>query len=116
MATTKLPVSPVLMEIAKLMFKFSLDFSLTWVPRLNNELADALTNGDFSSFVLGNRVPVSWEQVEAAFPVLKDYASHHDSLVSSIQAMKATKRRKTVETAAGNSKRRRKRPEPLEAC
>ncbi len=54
----------------------------------------------FSKVVLGSRIHVSFEQVEAAFPDLTAYATHHDSLVNSIAALKATKRKREGETAA----------------
>ena len=55
MSTSKLPVAPVLLEMAKLMFRRRLEFSLLWTPREKNVLADALTNGDFTGFDLSQR-------------------------------------------------------------
>ena len=48
--TTSFPLVAVLMEMAAVAHERSIDLELMWVPRLQNSLADALTNGDFSSF------------------------------------------------------------------
>ena len=48
--TTKFPMLVVLAELAAQLRAINAELSLEWVPRLQNEEADALTNGDFSAF------------------------------------------------------------------
>merc|ERR1712102_11877 len=48
--TSKFPMVVVLAELAAQLKKTSLKLDLQWVPRDQNEEADALTNRDFSSF------------------------------------------------------------------
>ena len=48
--TTSFPLVAVLMELAIVLHSKSLDLSLHWLPRLQNTLADSLTNGDFKDF------------------------------------------------------------------
>ena len=48
--TTKFPMLVILGELAAQLRALNAELSLEWVPRLQNEEADALTNGDFSAF------------------------------------------------------------------
>ena len=48
--TTAFPLNAVLMELAAVLQKSSLALELHWAPRLQNKLADALSNGIHSSF------------------------------------------------------------------
>ena len=58
MMSTKFPMLIVLGEVAAQLRKLNASLNLVWVPRLQNEEADALTNGEFSAFRTENRVNV----------------------------------------------------------
>ena len=59
MMTTKYPLAVVLMELAHQMRRRRLVLRAHWLPRLENEEADALTNFDFRHFDKGKRIPVA---------------------------------------------------------
>ena len=56
--STKWPVAPVLMELSEQMRRRRLELNLRWIPRGDNDLADAITNEDFSRFSQEKRIPV----------------------------------------------------------
>ena len=70
--TTKSPVMFVLMEYLHQSDIRGLRCELSWRPRLENSLADELTNLCFDSFDLSRRVDISWEVLE--LPILKAFA------------------------------------------
>jgi hypothetical protein len=56
--TSKFPLVVILAELSVQLRERSMALSLGWVPRDQNEEADALTNGDLASFSSGLRVEV----------------------------------------------------------
>ena len=56
--STKWPLAPMLMEMSEQMRERKLELHLNWIRRDKNELADALSNGDFSSFDPSLRIPL----------------------------------------------------------
>ena len=58
LTTSKIPLVVILTELAEQLKQGEFDMTLTWVPRGQNELADALTNGDFGNFRKENRMEV----------------------------------------------------------
>ena len=56
--STKYPLLVVLGELATQLDELSASLELAWVPRDQNEEADALTNGDFSAFDPERRVEI----------------------------------------------------------
>ena len=56
--TTKFPMLVVLGELAAQLRALNAELTLEWVPRLQNEEADALTNGDFTAFQMEHRIPM----------------------------------------------------------
>ena len=64
MLTTKYPLGIILMELAHQMRKRNIVLRADWLPRLENEEADALTNFDFRHFDLANRIDVELERLE----------------------------------------------------
>ena len=61
--TSKFPLVVILAELAAQLRERSMALSLGWVPRDQNEEADALTNGDFASFESRLRVDIDVSQV-----------------------------------------------------
>ena len=70
MMTTKWPLAAILMEIAIQLRKRQISMSLDWIPRLQNEEADAITNEDFKSFAAEHRITTSVEEAAEAFVLL----------------------------------------------
>ncbi|CAE7351564.1 unnamed protein product [Symbiodinium sp. CCMP2592] len=62
-STTKWPLMLINMQLSHLLRKACLRLSLTWKPRDENKLADALTNQDFSSFSSEHRLDVSFSEL-----------------------------------------------------
>ena len=63
MLTTKLPGAIVLMQLATLLGERGLWLDLCWRSREENKEADALTNQDFSSFDMNNRVSIEYKDL-----------------------------------------------------
>jgi len=61
--TTKFPLCLILMEVAWQLQERNISANLRWVPRLQNEEADALTNGDFSAFDPERRIHMEVEKM-----------------------------------------------------
>ena len=62
--TTKMPVAAILVELNLIAEARGLVIDVSWVPRLQNEEADALTNADFRLFTASNRVHIDLEKIE----------------------------------------------------
>jgi len=60
----KFPLIVVLTELAAQLRKRELGLNLYWVPRDQNELADGLTNGDYSAFDPARRIEVDPSQLQ----------------------------------------------------
>ena len=58
--TTKWPLCIIFMQFTEAIMKRRLQVNLTWRPRGENTLADALTNEDFSGVDLAKRIPCRW--------------------------------------------------------
>ena len=95
--TTKFPMLVILGELAVQLRALNADLSLEWVPRLQNEEADALTNGDFSAFKPSNRVPLDVEKLN--FLVLPRLAEIAEELHADI-----LRRRGSGETPEGRAR------------
>ena len=61
--SSKFPLVVILAELAAQLRKRSMALNLGWVPRDQNEEADALTNGDFASFDVKLRVNVNVSEI-----------------------------------------------------
>ena len=80
--TTKFPMIVVLAELAAQLRAINAELSLEWIPRLQNEEADALTNEDFSAFRPELRVQLEVEQL--AFLLLPRLAGVAEELHADI--------------------------------
>ena len=85
-----------------------MDLQLEWVPREENDAADALTNYDFGEFSEELRVPVNVEQLP--FDVLPKYLEASESLYKEVQALKEQRKkgvpRKVARKLIGSKKLR----------
>ena len=107
--TSKFPAVAILMEIAAEEEKQNLMLDLHWIPRNQNEEADALTNSNFTDFSELNRIPLNFEKVE--WIVLGDMIQAGLSLFGELDAAKAEA---AAAASAGSApalgRRARKRP------
>ncbi len=62
--STSFPLSVVLMELALQLQLMQLEMELQWIPREQNEEADALTNLEFGSFDPNRRILVQLEKMD----------------------------------------------------
>ena len=63
MLTTKYPLAVILMELAHQMRLRRLILRAKWLPRLENEEADALTNFGLRHFSPEKRINISWDSL-----------------------------------------------------
>ena len=85
--TTKYPLGVVLMELSCQLGLRRASLQARWIPRLQNEEADALTNGDYRHFDEALRVPVKLEELQ--FRVLNDLFREGDEYIQELEALKA---------------------------
>ena len=96
--TTKYPLGVVLVELCHQLQLRNASLRAQWVPRLQNEEADALTNGDFRHFDLERRVEVDLERLP--FGVLPALFDQGEAFVAEVAAMKAAAKAAPAEHAA----------------
>ena len=87
MLTTKYPLGVVLMELAHQMRVRRLALRAHWLPRLQNEEADALTNDDFRHFDPDRRIQVDIEKM--SFGVLRGLFETGEAYISELEKAKA---------------------------
>ena len=97
--STKFPMLVVLGELAVQLRRRELQLQLDWAPRLQNEEADALTNGDFSAFRAANRIEVDLTKLE--FEVLPELMSVSEGIYEDI----LRRRQGAVRPAQGEQKK-----------
>ena len=102
MLTTKYPLGIVLMELAHQMRKRNLVLRAHWLPRLENEEADALTNFDYRHFRKENRIAV--EIGNMGFEVMDKLFKLGEEYLTKLEAEKA--RRKQEGGQAGKKKKK----------
>ena len=79
-----------------------------WIPRLQNEEADALTNSEFHHFKEANRIEVDLGKLK--FLVMDSLFELGEEYEAELAALKAAEKRKTDEHGKTPGKRRRKGP------
>ena len=84
--TTKYPLAVVLMELSCQLGMRGASMRARWIPRLQNEEADALTNGDYRHFDAKLRIPVDLEALP--FKVMNDMFAVGEEYVKDLEAMK----------------------------
>ena len=62
-STTKWPLMIINMQMSSVLSRAKIDLRLNWRPRDENELADALTNGDYSGVSASKRVGLKFEDI-----------------------------------------------------
>ena len=90
MLTTKYPLAVVLMELAHQMRMRRLVVRAKWLPRDQNEEADALTNFDFRHFKPENRIEVNLANL--GFKVLPELFECGEAYLKDLEAERARQR------------------------
>eukprot|EP00435_Cladocopium_sp_Y103_P061932 s382_g23.t1 len=88
----KYPLSIVVMELAVQLQKLGLELELGWIPRGQNEEADALTNKEFGGFDMEKRIQKNFEDVK--FMVLDELMEKAGQLDAEIKLAKSSKEAK----------------------
>ena len=106
--TTKYPLGVVLMEVAFQCRIRGATFRANWVPRLQNEEADALTNLEFRHFSSKNRIHVELETLsfgvlDRLFQVGDDYIEQLADLKRATDRDKKAGRLKSIKRKAADS-------------
>ena len=116
MLTTKYPLGVVLMELAHQMRLRRLILRAKWLPRLQNEEADALTNLDFRHFDKNKRIHVDLQKLK--FGVLNELFEAGETYMAELEearskAKLANDKLKHEKAGGGNKKQRRKAGDSL---
>ena len=104
--TTKYPLGVVLMELAVQLGTRNATLRADWIPRLQNEEADALTNSDFSHFDPAKRIEVDLEKLK--FVVLNDLFSVGDAYVEELNTIKALEQERKAQSSGAPLPKRKK--------
>jgi hypothetical protein len=107
--TTKYPLAPILMELTSLLASKGLWLDLAWCPREENTLADQLTNSDFTSFSLSNRMPFAWADLPSA--IMSDLLEAGQSYMAEMELRKSDKKRNGGPSTRPYRKRKKVRTE-----
>ena len=90
--TASFPLSVVVMELACQLDAAGLELDLRWVPRLQNEEADALTNELFEAFTEKNRIHVDFDNLP--FIILEEMMELAGKLDEEVKLAKSSKEAK----------------------
>ena len=108
--TTKYPLGVILMEVACQASRKRASLRARWIPRLENEEADALTNSDFHHFRAENRIEVKLEDLR--FLVMNELFATGEEYVQELAALKEGEK-KVTEAAGVTPAKKRRKGEPL---
>ena len=97
--TTKFPLGVILMELSCQLSLRRSCLHARWIPRLQNEEADALTNGDFRHFDVALRVPVPLEDLD--FRVMNEFFAEGDAYQVELEEHKAVQQAAKVKNPQG---------------
>ena len=105
--TSKSPLGVVLMELAVQVGLRNAVLRANWLPRLQNEEADALTNSDFRHFDSSKRIHVDLDSLD--FKILNKLFAVGDEYVEELAKLKEKDklRRLSSNAEAGRPKRRK---------
>ena len=105
--TTKFPLGVVLMELACQLGIRRACMHARWIPRLQNEEADALTNGDFRHFDSKLRIAVDLDKL--GFLVMTDLFREGEEYVKDLAELKKAEAPKKRALDGEGSKRQVKK-------
>ena len=111
MLTTKYPLGVVLMELAVQIGLRNAVLRANWIPRLQNEEADALTNSDFRHFDQARRIEVDLAKLE--FRILNQLFAVGDNYIEELAKVKDQEKRRKETSSTGARQPRRKKSDTL---
>ena len=109
--TTKYPLGVVLMELASQLGRRAATLRADWIPRLQNEEADALTNWEFRHFDPEKRIEVDLDKLD--FHVLRDLFLAGDDYLSELERLKAQGKAASTESGPPQRAKKARRGESL---
>ena len=112
--TTKFPLVVILMELAHQLRKRRLVLRADWLPRLQNQEADDLTNGEFSAFTPSKRIRADLRYM--SFAILPELFAEGSAYVEGLEAQRAKEKQRIAAggpPASGPGARKRKPAEAL---
>ena len=109
--TAKYPLGVVLMELAVQLGARNATLRANWIPRLQKEEADALTNSDFSHFDPAKRIPVKLEKLE--FKIMSDLFAAGDVYLEELNALKEQEKARRVASSGVHKPKKRKNSDAL---
>ena len=109
--TTKYPLGVILMELSCQLGRRQAAMRANWIPRLQNEESDALTNWDFRHFTMANRVEVNLDDLP--FIVLRDLFDVGEAYVVEREALKTAEKKRKASSGHTEKVRKKKVSETL---
>ena len=106
MLTTKYPLGVILMEVAHQMRRRRLVLRARWLPRLQNEEADQLTNNEFHNFDAKKRIPVELDGLQ--FQVLPQLFAAGEEYLEDLEKAKTAAKKTDAEALEGGARKRLK--------
>ena len=101
----KYPLSIVVMELSVQLQKLGLELELGWIPRGQNEEADALTNKEFGGFDMKKRIEKNFGDLK--FEILDELMLKAGELDAEIKLAKSSKEAKSDRPVDKSLKRKR---------
>ena len=109
--TTRYPLGVILMQLAHEMRKRRMLLRARWVPRLQNQEADDLTNDEFRHFDLAKRIPVDLKDL--GFQIMTDLFGVGDAYVEALDKERAELKANAQSRSVKTSEKESKRSKPL---
>ena len=109
--TTKYPLGVVLMELAVQIGLRNAVLRADWIPRLQDEEADALTNSDFRHFDQARRIEVDLAKLE--FRILNQLFAVGDNYIEELAKVKDQENRRKETSSSSAVPPRRKKSDTL---
>ena len=101
--TTNYPLGVILMELSCQLGLRRVCLRARRIPRLQNEEADALTNGDFQHFDPKHRIPVSLDQLQ--FRVLNELFEEGETYIAELEYLKKAEKEKRLRKVTDDAAR-----------
>ena len=102
--TTKFPLGVILMELSCQLGLRRACLHARWIPRLQNEEADALTNGEFGHFDPAKRIPVNLDDL--GFHVLNELFEEGEAYIADLEQLKKDEKAKKARKVTTEAVRR----------
>ena len=109
--STKWPLATLLIELSEQLRSRQLDLNLAWLPRLQNQEADDITNQNFEKFDASRRVRFEWGEVK--WLVLDNLMQASQKLYQQVVAEREVRKTEPKLTAASKWRKKMSAKERL---